>query len=250
LDPRSVGTATAMVWALTDLRRYPEALQAAERGLALAPTDLAMIHAAVTAHLGQGDLPGARAVLRAVPREVDPATLVAYVATWGDLYWVLDDTQQLLLVRLSSAPFGDDRAAWGFALAQTHALRGDTELARAYADSARLALEARLREVPQDRVTHAYLGLALAYMGRKADAIREGERALALVPIRQGPLVQADAQYLLARIYLLVGEPEKALDLLEAALKVPYLSPGQLKIDPSFTPLRGKPRFERLVAGE
>jgi serine/threonine-protein kinase len=249
LDPRSVETAISTVWALTGLRRYPEALQEAERGLALAPTDLAVIHAAVETHIARGDLSGARAVLRAVPREVDPATLVAYIATWGDLYWVLDDTRQRLLIRLSPGPFGDDRAAWGFALTQTHALRGDTGLARAYADSARLALEARLRDVPDDVVTHAYIGLALAYMGRKADAIREGERALALVPIRQGPGAQADAQYHLARIYLLVGELEKALDLIETLLKVSYLSPGRLKIDPSFTPLRGNPRFERLVAG-
>jgi hypothetical protein len=55
----------------------------------------------------------------------------------------------------------------------------------------------------------------------------------------------------LACIYLLVGEPEKALDHLEPLLKIPYyyLSPGWLKIDPNFEPLRGNPRFERLVNG-
>jgi hypothetical protein len=52
------------------------------------------------------------------------------------------------------------------------------------------------------------------------------------------------------RIYLLVGEPEKALDQLEPLLKIPYLlSPGWLRIDPTFAPLKGNPRFERLVAG-
>jgi hypothetical protein len=52
----------------------------------------------------------------------------------------------------------------------------------------------------------------------------------------------------LARIYLLVGEPEKALDELEPLLKMPYyLSPGWLRIDPTFAPLRGRARFERLV---
>ena len=164
--------------------------------------------------------------------------------------WVLDEAQQRLLLRLSPAPFGDDRATWGFALAETHALRGDTALARAYADSARLVLEARLRDVPKDAVTHAYLGLSLAYMGRKADAIREGERAVALVPISTGPAFWAAFQHHLASLYLLVGEPEKALALLEPVLKMPYhLSPGWLKIDPTFAPLRGNPRFERLVNG-
>jgi TolB-like protein len=249
LDPRSVETVTATVWALVGLRRYPEALEAANRGLAFAPADLGLINSAVEAHLAQGDLSGARAVLRAVPREVDPATLVAYIATWGDFYWVLDDAQQRLLLRLSPAQFGDDRAAWAFALAQTHALRGDTTAAQAYADSARHAYEARLRDVPEDPVTHAYLGLTLAYMGRKADAIREGERGLALVPISKGQPARTDLQHHLARIYVMVGAQEKALDVLEPLVETHYLSPGRAKIDPAFAPLRGNPRFERLANG-
>ena len=62
----------------------------------------------------------------------------------------------------------------------------------------------------------------------------------------QGPYIQ----HQLARIYILVGEPEKALDQLEPLIKLPYfLSPGWLKIDPNFDPLRNNPRFQRLVAG-
>jgi hypothetical protein len=57
-------------------------------------------------------------------------------------------------------------------------------------------------------------------------------------------------QHELVRIYILVGEPEKALDKLEPLLKMPYyLSPSWLEIDPNFDPLRKNPRFQRLVAG-
>jgi hypothetical protein len=54
---------------------------------------------------------------------------------------------------------------------------------------------------------------------------------------------------LLARIYLLTGEHEKALSLLEQLLARPYyLSPGWLRIDPTFASLKGDSRFSRLVS--
>ena len=73
---------------------------------------------------------------------------------------------------------------------------------------------------------------------------------MALSPISRDAFVGPYIQLQLARIYLLVGEPEKALDQLEPLLKMPYyLSPGWLKIDPNFTTLRGNSRFERLLRG-
>jgi hypothetical protein len=56
-------------------------------------------------------------------------------------------------------------------------------------------------------------------------------------------------QHVLARIYMLVGEHEKAIDELEKLQKTPYfVSSGWLKIDPNFDPLRSNPRFQKLVA--
>jgi tetratricopeptide (TPR) repeat protein len=201
-------------------------------------------------YLAQGDLTGARAVIGAVSREVDPTELVAFLAAYQDLYWVLDDAQQRLLLRLSPAGFNNNRASWGLALAGTHALRGDQARARAYGDSARLAFEAQLREAPRHPQLHALLGVALAYLGERARAIREGKRGVSITPVSKDALFGAYNEHQLVRIYLLVGDPEKALDHLEPLLKVPYfLSPGWLRIDPMFDPLRANPRFQRLVNG-
>jgi hypothetical protein len=112
-------------------------------------------------------------------------------------------------------------------------------------------MKEQLRATPDDGQRHVLRGLALAYLGRKEEAISEGERGVTLMPISRDSYTGTYNQHQLVRIYLLVREPEKALDQLEPLLKAPYyLSPGWLKIDPTFAPLKGNPRFERLVAGK
>jgi tetratricopeptide (TPR) repeat protein len=200
-------------------------------------------------YLQQGDLAGAQRVVHGVPGDVEPASLVAFFANYDDLYWILDHDQQQLLLRLTPGQFDNSRAGWAIVLAEVYALHGDQTRARAYADSARIDFEAQLRATPNDAQLHALRGLVLAYLGRKDEAIREGQRGVELDPVSKDGFGGPYMQLQLVRIYLLAGEAEKALDQLEPLLKIPYhLTPGWLRIDPTFDPVRKNPRFEKLAA--
>ncbi len=250
LDPRSFTAARRVATLLIFLRQYEPADSALDRAIALAPTNPQMALLKVMISLGRGDLAGAQAEVLAAGERIDPTTLLAFLATYQDLYWVLDSAQQRKLLELPPAAFDEDRAVWGLVRAEVYSLRGDRRLTAAYADSARRVVEGQIRAAPDDAQRRILRGLTLAYLGRKAEAVDEGLRGVELLPISQdgyfGPYVQLQ----LVRIYLLVDEPEKALDQLEPLLRVPfYLSPRWLRIDPTFDPLRANPRFRRLTEG-
>jgi tetratricopeptide (TPR) repeat protein len=248
-DPRSLLTARRLTTVLLWLRRHAEALESADRALALAPATIELLQAKAMVLLARGDLAGARAAITSAPAEVDETALVAYTASYWDLFWVLDDERQRLLLRLTPASFGDDRVSWGIALAQTAELRGDGATARAYAEEARAAARAQLRDAPRDAQRHVLLGLALAYLGRHQEAVRFGEKGVALQPISRHAYNGAYLEHQLARIDRRAGRTDAALDRLEHLLRIPYyLTPAWLRIDPEWESLRAHPRFSRLVA--
>jgi serine/threonine-protein kinase len=249
LDPRSAISARRLGMTLLSLRRYPEARIALDSALALAPTNVSIIEDRAMLALAQGDLAGARAVIRAVPASVDQDALLVFFALYQDLYWALDDSQQQRLLTLPVSDFDSSRAGWAIVRAQAYFARGDRARARVYADSARVVFTEQVRTTPNDGQQHAILGLALAYLGEKRQAIEEGERGVQLWPVSSDAYFGTYIQHQLARIYALTGEPDKAIDNIESLLKVPYyLSPGWLRIDPEFAMLKGNPRFERLIA--
>jgi serine/threonine protein kinase/tetratricopeptide (TPR) repeat protein len=249
LDPRSLTIARRLAHCYLRLRRYPEAITASDRAIALAPDNPGVLENKVMAHLGMGDLDGAREVVRTAGPTYDPTALATNFGNYFDLYWVLPQDLQELLLRVTASAF-DDRATWAIIRAQLLHYRGDLAQARVYADSARLGMEDRLRGTPDDAQSYVFRGLALAYLGRKAEAIADGEHAVALVPIDKDTYFGPYLQHQLVRIYIQVGEPDKAMDRLEPLLKMPYLlSPAWLRIDPNFDPLRGNPRFRKLVEG-
>jgi hypothetical protein len=163
---------------------------------------------------------------------------------------MLEDRWQLEVLAQPPSAFGDYRVAWAMVRMQLYGFRGDSARAAAWADTARQAVDVQLRSTPDDAQLHAFVGLTSAYAGRKAEAIAEGQRATELLPVARDGFNGPYLRHLLARIYVLTGEPERALDELELLTTIPYsLSPEWLAVDPTFAGLRGHPRFQRLVSG-
>jgi serine/threonine-protein kinase len=95
------------------------------------------------------------------------------------------------------------------------------------------------------------LGLIDAGLGRKEQALREGRRAVELVPMEKDALAGSEMIRFLAMIAAWVGEKNLACEQLAIAIRFPdhpALSYGQLKLLPWWDPLRGEPCFEQIVA--
>jgi serine/threonine-protein kinase len=253
LDPRSPALAVARFRTYFVLRRYADAQAAMDTARALVPPSLSLIHEQAWLRAAMGDRPGARQAFGLAHQIADSSAVVAYVALREDLLWLLDDAEQRRLLRLTPADLDGGRADWALALAQTYYRRGERAMARAYADS---AFESYVPLIPQalsdgDRAQFAGLqALALAYAGRTQQAVSKGEAAVSAAttaPVWQRSYVG----YLLVRIHLITGQPERALDLLERLVTSTgsRVSPGFLRINGDFGPLRGNPRFERLANG-
>jgi eukaryotic-like serine/threonine-protein kinase len=248
LDPHSFTVARRLATVRLFQREYPAADSAIARAIELAPTNTQAALLQVMIAVARGDLPRAQAAVAAGARRIDPRTLYPFLAMYQDLYWVLDDDQQRDVLSLPPSAFDNDRGVWALVRTELYELRGDSVRALAYADSARVALEAQSRAAPDDAQRHAILGVALAYLGRKAEAIREGQRGAELLPLSKDAINAPYVQLQLARIYVLTGEPDQAMRMLEEMLARPfYVSRGWLRLDPAFRDLEGHPGFEELV---
>ena len=93
------------------------------------------------------------------------------------------------------------------------------------------------------------LGLIDAGLGRKEDALREGRRAVELLPVEKDSINGPAMIKYFAIIAAWVGDKDLACEQLASVVRQPSdVSYGQLKLMPFWDPLRGDPRFDQIVA--
>jgi TolB-like protein len=252
LDPRSPPVLGALAGTYLTLHRLPEAETAIVRARALRPASMALANQHGRILAAKGDLDGLRRVLHTMEQTLGPRPVVAYVALREELISLLDSTRLRRMLTLTPADLDNGRADWALALAEGHWLLGDTAAARAYGDTAAAAYAAQQRGLgahlgPIDRAMQMGLrALALAYAGRAAEAREGAERTAAE---SQGVDYM---HHLAARTHLVAGNPGWALGQLEIIASGRlrgFYTRAWLKMDPTFVPLRGNPRFQRLVNG-
>jgi TolB-like protein/Flp pilus assembly protein TadD len=127
-------------------------------------------------------------------------------------------------------------------------LRGEAEQARSRYDSARVVLERRRRERPDDYFTHYMLGRVSARLGRSDDALSATRRALTLLPPERDAWYGGELLVAMARVHALVGDPDSAIVYLRNALNRNLaFSVPLLRVDPDFARLRGREGYEALL---
>jgi predicted Zn-dependent protease len=177
---------------------------------------------------------------------------MGYLALRENLLFALDEEQQKALLALTPADLDGGAADWALALAQVSWLRREYTSSRSYGQSAADAYAKVLEtwgqsaEREQVMMLRAY---ALAYAGQTAAATAEAERAMALE--RRLGLRTAYLTFVFARIYVLAGKPDEAIDQLEETLRrQDVFSRHWLRIDSTFAPLGEHPRFQRLISAD
>jgi TolB-like protein/Tfp pilus assembly protein PilF len=234
------------------MRNYPAVEKTLDRAMAVAPEsmNLQAMRAELQIHW-KGDIGTVEKALAKMPPGFDPGGTVTcarygiYILTHRyeeALHLMQQSPQQSFHMEI---PVDQPKALFiGQALRLLHK---DAEARAAY-EEARVVLEASVREVPDDAMRHALLGQIYAALGRKEDAIREGKRAMEILPESKDALEGPMATIGLAQIYAVVGDRDNALSLLEHLLEIPSsLSVHMLQLDPIWDSLRNDPRFTELL---
>jgi TolB-like protein/class 3 adenylate cyclase/Flp pilus assembly protein TadD len=253
LDPRNAGFLKQLADSYVCLRQYADAERVLDRTIAVDPKDsnIRAYRAAIELHWHADPRPLSSTIQAIIAEDSREAKNIAQL--WFEVSLCERDFEGATraLAAMPIAGCYDDwipfpRAWCEGVVAQ---LRGDKAAARAAFTSAHNEAAKLIADQSDYAEALCVLGLADAAFGNKEDAIREARRATELVPVSKNAIEGALLIKYLAVVYAWTGEKDLAFEQLTIAAKLPgFLSYGELRLHPRWDPLRGDPRFEKIVA--
>jgi serine/threonine-protein kinase len=253
LDPRNFFTLQQIALSYQNLRRYQDMTVVLDRALAINPKDVETRAVRAFVELDwKADVQPLRQTIDEIEKE-DPAALERIADTWLTCALASRDANAAnkALAALGDNTYNTDAVVLtpNFAKGLIARMIQDQAAAQSAFTLARADQEKALQAQGEFGPPLSVLGMIDAALGRKEDALREGRRAIEMLPVSKDPINGTHMIENLAVIAAWVGEKELACEQLDAALKLPgTLSYGQLKLLPYWDPLRGYPRFEKIVA--
>jgi TolB-like protein/class 3 adenylate cyclase/Tfp pilus assembly protein PilF len=253
LDPQNPAILQQLALTYDSLRRYADVERAFDRAIAVTPKDAALraSRAEVELNWHADPRPLISTIEAFVAEDSSEAKHLAYVWVPGALCKRDFDGARRALAALPIDGCYDNtipvpRSWCEGVVAQ---FRGDKAAAHAAFTSVRAEAAKIVAEQPNYAEALCVFGMADAALGNKEDAIREGRRAVELLPVTKDAIIGARLVHYLALIYAWTGEKDLALEQLSVAASLPgHLSYGYLRLHPYWDPLRGDPRFEKIVA--
>jgi serine/threonine protein kinase/tetratricopeptide (TPR) repeat protein len=253
LDPRNIETLQQIALSYGLLRRYSEDKSVLERALAIEPNepDTKAALASVQFHW-KADTRPLRQTIDSI-RATNPDALLNVADDW--LSCTLAERNAVAatnaLDAIGNTPLTDYRIYLGRRIMEgvIARMQHDEEKARLAFTAARAEQERIVQADPNFGPAWCVLGLIDAGLGRRDEALREGRHAVELLPAEKDALGGPVMIKYLALIAAWVGDKDLACEQLAIAVRPPSaISYGQLRLLPFWDPLRGDPRFEKIVA--
>jgi TolB-like protein/Tfp pilus assembly protein PilF len=252
LDPHNLFILQQLALSYLTQHRYQDAIRIDDRTLTIVPGDpLTRITRAEVILHWKADIEPYQATLATLVAE-DPR--IAPDVDYPD-YALCERTAAAAARALANYP--RDGMTTDYGVTCPHAYwegvvarwQGDSAKSRSAFITARSEVERLLAQQPDFAAAISLLGVIDAGLGRKEQALQEGQRACELLPTSKDAISGMGLAINLAQIYTWTGEKDRAIEQIAAVERIPNsLSYGLLKLHPYWDSLRGDPRFEKIVA--
>ncbi len=250
IDPRYALISLSLDELYCFLRDYEKAVYYGNHAISLAPDQSVCYESlAYTYWIWNGDLEKSKGVMDRIPSAVGSYSNIYY--RFLQEIFERDYDGAFDVISGATREVCEDELLYlpkPLMRAYVYDLRGEPDKAIEYYESARKLLEEKVAEDPDDARFRMSLAFVYAGIGRKEDAVREGESGIKLCPVKEDAVAGQSFLEDLARIYTRAGEYDRAFDQIDHLLSIPSMfSVTMLKIDPRFDPLRETPRYAEIV---